>query len=249
MRRTRDRRVAIAGLAAAVCALVLAAVAFGAVGDLTPLGCIDDPDSGADTCATSGDGARSRRGDRGQSRRQVGLRRLEQRRGDRALLAATPPPARSPTRAASRARSRPRTVRRTVPGSFLINAVDVAVSPDGKAVYVISRFGDSGIYHFARNTDERRAELPQLRGRRRHRGVRQEHGRDRRPDGRRDQPRRRRRLRRGLRRRRDRAPRVNATNGNLNPKECVIENDGEPVGSLRRRLRRPRGSRLRRGEP
>ena len=33
-----------------------------------------------------------------------------------------------------------------------MNAVDVAVSPDGAAVYVISRFGDSGIYHFARNT-------------------------------------------------------------------------------------------------
>ncbi len=142
---------AIVGLGAALCALVLAAVAFGAVGDLTPLGCIDDPDSGADTCPTSGDGL------------------------DRAEAIATSPDGKSVYAVSSDDEAIARFSRNTttgaltyqgcidsafspadcatsVPGNFLMNAVDVAVSPDGAAVYVISRFGDSGIYHFARNT-------------------------------------------------------------------------------------------------
>ncbi len=218
---------AIAGLAAAVCALVLAAVAFGAVGDLTPLGCIDDPDSGADTCATSGDGL------------------------DRAEAIAVSPDGKSVYAVSSSDEAIARFSRNTttgaltyqgciesgfspadcattVPGGFLINAVDVAVSPDGKAVYVISRFGDSGIYHFARNTtsgalsfrncvdDDDIAACDKSMA-----GIDDPTGVAISPNG-------------------DDVYvadfgadaiahlRVNATNGNLNPKECVIENDGSP---------------------
>ncbi|MGK2931691.1 MAG: lactonase family protein, partial [Solirubrobacterales bacterium] len=41
---------------AAVFFMITVATAFGAVGDLTPQGCVDDNDTGPETCAVSGDG-------------------------------------------------------------------------------------------------------------------------------------------------------------------------------------------------
>ena len=52
---TRRVRLGLGGLAGLVLAASVA-VAYAAVGDLTPQGCIDDNDSGADTCAVSTDG-------------------------------------------------------------------------------------------------------------------------------------------------------------------------------------------------
>jgi DNA-binding beta-propeller fold protein YncE len=143
--------VAIAGLAAAVAALVLAAVAFGAVGDLTPIGCIDDEDSGPDTCAATGDGLErpeavavspDGRSVYTVSSDDEAIARFQRNLSTGALT----------YKGCIKSAFSPATCADTMPDSILMNAVDVTVSPDGESVYVISRYGDSGVYHFARNT-------------------------------------------------------------------------------------------------
>jgi DNA-binding beta-propeller fold protein YncE len=225
--RTRDRRVAIAGLAAAVTALVLAAVAFGAVGDLTPIGCIDDEDSGPDTCAATGDGL-----DRPEavavspdgksvytvSSDDEAIARFQRNLSTGALT----------YKGCIDGTFSPSNCATTIPGNFLINAVDVAVSPDGAAVYVISRFGDSGIFHFERNTTNGALTFRNCVGDddnpacdKNMAGIDDPTGVAISPNG-------------------DDVYvadfgadaiahlRVNTTNGNLNPKECVIETDASP---------------------
>ena len=49
-------RAGTVALAVAIASLVIAAAALAAVGELTPAGCIDDNDTGADGCAGSADG-------------------------------------------------------------------------------------------------------------------------------------------------------------------------------------------------
>ena len=71
----RPRRAWIAlvvGLAA-LAALATAPSAHGALGDLTPTGCIDDNDDGSYRCAMQHRRARGRGGGRGEPQRQVGL--------------------------------------------------------------------------------------------------------------------------------------------------------------------------------
>jgi DNA-binding beta-propeller fold protein YncE len=225
----RRRTALVAGVVsiAAVAALAFAPAALGAVGDLTPLGCIDDEDTGADVCATSGDGLDGAQavavspdgksvyvvsdGDEAISRfrRSVSTGELTYK----GCIAGAFSPA---------------TCADTIPGNFLLNAVDVAVAPDGKSVYVVSRFGDSGVYNFKRDTTTGELTFKNCVGdddvgacAQNMAGIDEPTGIAISPDG-------------------DDVYladfganaiahlRRNTTNGNLIPKECVIEDDGSP---------------------
>src|SRR5256714_5798981 len=147
--RARGGLAAAVAALAAVASLAFASAAFGAVGDLTPLGCIDDPVSGADTCATSGDGLSGAQGvavsPNGKSVYAVSdddeaIAHFQRNLSTGVLT----------YKGCIKGAFSSATCADTIPN--FLNAVDVAVSPDGNSVYVVSRFGDSGVYNFARNT-------------------------------------------------------------------------------------------------
>ncbi len=136
--------------AAAVGALAMAAAAFAAVGDLTPQGCIDDNDdlAGPDACATSVDGLN-------------GARALAISPDGAWLYAVSSGGvvvrfSRNATTGALTAvdcvdddDTGPETCAQEVPG--LGGAVGVALSPDGKSLYVAAA-NDDAIARFDRNT-------------------------------------------------------------------------------------------------
>ena len=140
------------GIAAAVtiATLALAALALAATGDLTPIGCIDDEDSGADTCAATGDGLDTAEAiavsPDGTSVYTVssGDDAIARFRRNSATGALT-------YKGCTKDNFSTATCGGQIPGNVLLDGADIAVSPDGADVYVTSRFGDSGIYHFRRN--------------------------------------------------------------------------------------------------
>src|SRR6266550_8670863 len=131
--RVRRRLLVAVAAIAAIASLALVAGAFGASGDLTPLGCIDDEDSGAGTCATTGDGLDNARAvavsPDGKSVYTISD-------GDNAIARFH----RNVTTGALTYQDcfkdafSSATCANTVPGGVLIDGVDIAVSPDGKAV-------------------------------------------------------------------------------------------------------------------
>jgi DNA-binding beta-propeller fold protein YncE len=149
----RSSRLVTASLSVLVATLAVAALApaaDAALGDLTPLGCIDDNDTGSDTCAGSTDGLDRAEGIAASS---DGKSVYAVSSDDSAVVEFRRSPATgalTPRRCIDSSFG-PDTCASSIP--YLLDPEDVTVSPDGGSVYVISRFGDSGVYNFRRDTD------------------------------------------------------------------------------------------------
>jgi 6-phosphogluconolactonase (cycloisomerase 2 family) len=117
------------------------AVAFGAVGDLTPQGCIDDNDSGVDTCAVSTDGLQR---NEGMTLSPDGTSAYVAADDDDAVTALARDPgsgALTPVGCVDDNDTGADDCAQSADG--LAGAHSVTVSPDGKSVYVTADFDDA----------------------------------------------------------------------------------------------------------
>ena len=134
--------------AAVIATLALAAAAYAAIGDLTPTGCIDDNDTGPDTCATDIDGLD---GAEAVVASPDGKSVYVASGDDRTIEWFRRAPSGALTfRGCVEGQFAPESCDQSIP--YFLDPSDIAISNDGESVYLLSRFADSGLYRFARNT-------------------------------------------------------------------------------------------------